>query len=171
MAIKALIQSISLTLPGHKWQCQAMKMKVIDTIKWGLMEPKPTMQATYVREMTVRMLEQVSWLLRYTPLFHMGFWNTCVPQNWEHLDWASLSPPSPCGWLKDNNKRNATAHSSSLACTTMHSEMQHQAAFIWWKKPESTHLTGDHLWFCGGYLQLVYDQWVWQDSAYKYRTA
>jgi len=60
MAIKALIQSISLTLPGHKWQCQAMKMKVIDTIKWGLMEPKPTMQATYVREMTVRMLEQVS---------------------------------------------------------------------------------------------------------------
>ena len=171
MAIKALIQRINLTLPGDKWQCQAMKMKVINTIKWGLMEPKPTMQATYVREMTVTMLEQVSWLLRYTPLFHMGFWNTCVPQNWEHLDRASLSPPSPCGWLKDNNKRNATAHSSSLACTTMHSEMQHQAAFIWWKKPESTHLTGDHLWFCGGYLQLVYDQWVWQDSAYKYRTA
>jgi len=58
MAIKALIQSISLTLPGHKWQCQAMKMKVIDTIKWGLMEPKPTMQTTYVREMTVKILNK-----------------------------------------------------------------------------------------------------------------
>jgi hypothetical protein len=33
-----------------------MEVKVIDTIKWGLMKPKPTMQATYVREMAVIML-------------------------------------------------------------------------------------------------------------------
>jgi len=35
-----------------------MKMKVIDTIKWGLMEPKPKTQTTYVREMTAKMLNK-----------------------------------------------------------------------------------------------------------------
>jgi hypothetical protein len=40
------------SLPGHKWQCQAVKMKVINTIKWGLMKTKSTRHAKFVRDQT-----------------------------------------------------------------------------------------------------------------------
>jgi hypothetical protein len=37
--------SSAISLPGHKWQCKAVKMKVINTIKWRLMKTKPTKHA------------------------------------------------------------------------------------------------------------------------------
>jgi cytochrome b len=44
--------SSAISLPGHKWQCQAVKMKVINTIKWGLMKTKSTRHAKFVRDQT-----------------------------------------------------------------------------------------------------------------------
>lgn len=46
-----------------------MKMKVIDTIKWGLMEPKPTMQATYVSILTLEIYEVLKMLQAYETAF------------------------------------------------------------------------------------------------------
>lgn len=57
--------------------------------------------------------------------------NTYVPQNWEHLDWACLSPPSPCGWLKTIIKMLQLKPHQVWVCIIMLVQRSRKPA-IWW---------------------------------------
>lgn len=82
-------------VPGRKWQCQAVKMKVINTIKWWLVKTKSAIHNKFTRTQRGITLDKYIVTMEVSPSPHISVTAyqqmrelsiTCTTRNIEHIN-------------------------------------------------------------------------------------